>query len=269
MDWPKDIVIWSEGVRQCMSIPFTWLLPKAKRYIESFPGVWIVGGPAAMLMPEYLIKIAQVGTTYPGVLQRINPLATRTTMGCPRQCSFCGVRMICGPEFRQLDNWPDLPVVCDDNLLAADGEHFEKVCHRLQKHGWCDFNQGLDARLLKPWHALRIAKIKKPLVRLALDSDDLRDVWARAVDYCLTAGIRKSHIRSYVLCGVTSPENDWKRCGFVESFGVKALPMWMHRLNCLRYNEITPMQEVNGWDKQKQRQLMGWYYKHKGKKLVM
>jgi hypothetical protein len=270
--WPKDILIWSEGVgqrqRQCMSIPFTWLLPKAKRYIEGFPGEWIVGGPAVRLMPDYLAGVAQVGTSYPGVLQMVNPLATRTTTGCPNRCQFCGVEKICGP-FKQLASWPDLPVICDDNLLAASDEHFEKVCYRLQQHGWCDFNQGLDARLLTPWDAKQIAKIKRPIVRLALDSDAMRGRWATAVDYLRTAGIAKNNIRTLVLCGFYGNlEADWKRCEFVQSYGLKASPMWFHRLDCLHYNEVTEDQEAMGWSKDKQRQLLRWYYKHSGKKAV-
>jgi hypothetical protein len=275
IEWPKDIVCWNEGDgkggvgRQCMSIPFTWLLPKAKRYIESFPGVWIVGGPAVRLMPDYLSGLCEIGTMYPGVLQRINPLATRTTEGCPNHCSFCGVKKISLRGFRQYENWPDLPIICDDNLLAADYEHFEEVCFRLQDHGWCDFNQGLDARLLTPWHALRIAKIKKPIVRLALDNDATRGAWATAVDYLRTAGVAVRNIRSYVLCGHDGhPELDWGRCEFVESYGIKALPMWYHRLDCLHYGEVTEAQQSKGWTKEKQRQLMRWYYKHSGKKLI-
>ena len=131
IDWPKDIVCWSEGDgkggvgRRCMSVPFTWLLQKAQRIVDSFPGVWIAGGPAVMLMPDYL-KRCQIGYQYPGVLQRINPQATRTSEGCPRQCSFCGVRRIY-PLFRELETCPDQPIICDDNLTATSGEHFEQV----------------------------------------------------------------------------------------------------------------------------------------------
>lgn len=270
LNWPKDLTIWEETsqgqiIRRCMSVPFTWLLPKAKRFIESFPGVWIVGGPAVQLMPDYLAGVAQVGREYPGVLQRVNPMATRTTVGCPNRCIFCGIRRISGNQFRELDDWPDLPIVCDDNLMAASREHFEKVCFRLQQHGWCDFNQGLDCRLLTPWHALRIQRIGKPIVRMALDDDETKDRWATAMDYLLTAGIPKSRIRSYVLIGRGTPENDWKRCGYVESFGVKALPMWYHSLRGMYYGEILPCQQTNGWSKDEQRRIMRYYYQHSGR----
>ena len=267
--WPKDIVVWQEGRTGYMSVPFTWLLPKAQWLIDQgdlFLERWIVGGPATKLMPNYL----QGCTTQhwmPGVLQRINPLATRTTLGCTRNCAFCGVRKIEG-EFKELEHWPNLPIICDNNLLAASVEHFHYVMDcLLMNWDWCDFNQGLDARLLTTEYAKRISEIRKPIVRLALDHDGDREVWANAYHLLREQGVAKSHIRTYVLCGWRgTPEDDWRRCEFVESFGTMALPMWYHPLNTLKHNPVQPEQAARGWDHDKRRQLMRWYYKHTGSK---
>ena len=140
---------------------------------------------------------------------------------------------------------------------------------RLVEWGWCDFNQGLDCRLLTPHHARRIAEVGKPLVRLALDADGLREPWGKAVETLLDAGVAKSRIRSLVLCGLQgSPEDDWRRCEFVELCGIDASPMWFHRLDCLEYGEVTAAQQARGWTKTEQRRLMRWYYKHSGSKLL-
>jgi len=273
-NWPKDITVWHEGDTGYMSVPFTWLLPKARHAIRQrtfFASRWVVGGPAVQLMPDYLADTdAEVGGDMPGVLQRVNPYATRTTTGCPNRCQFCGIgRRLIEGDFCELPDWPDGPILCDNNLLAASREHFERVIDRLRPWGWCDFNQGLDARLLTPWHAARIATLRRPMVRLALDSDSEREVWARAVDYLLTAGIAKRNIRTYVLCGFRgSPEENWLRCEFVQSFKIRALPMWFHPLDALEYGAVTEGQQQAGWTKQKQRQLMQWYYKHRGSNLV-
>jgi len=81
--------------------------------------------------------------------------------------------------------------------------------------------------------------------------------------------VAKSRIRCYVLCGHDgTPQSDWQRCEFVQSFGIKALPMWMHELDAMHYNLVTEKQEANGWTKDRQRQLMRWYYKHSGRKLI-
>jgi len=216
-------------------------------------------------MPEYLADIpgVSIGHTMPGVLQRINPMATRTTVGCPRRCAFCGVRRI-EPLFAELPDWPDKPIFCDNNVLAAGHEHFAKVIDRVRHWGWCDFNQGLDARLLTDTHAELLATVAKPIVRFALDNDGDREVWATAVERVRTAGIAKSRIRSYVLCGFDGDSDaDRARCEFVESFGLMALPMWYHPLNSLRYNAVTPQQQRMGWTKRKQRELMCWYYQHR------
>lgn len=265
--WPKDITIWQEGRTGFMSIPFTWLLPRAKWLIRQgdlWVDRWIVGGPAVKLLPDYLRGLAEYGPDDPSVIQRVHPQATRTTAGCPRSCAFCGVRRICG-EFRELDGWPNLPILIDDNLLAASPMHFIRVLAKLQ-HEWegVDFNQGLDCRLLTAFHAKWLALLTKPTIRLALDHDSERQAWADALDRMLTAGIARSRIRSLVLCGFDGgPQEDRDRCEYVESFGVKALPMWYHRLDSMRQNEVTEEQRSLGWTHEKSRELMCWYYWHR------
>ncbi len=265
-EWPKDITEWHVGRTGYLSIPFTWLLPKARERVQQrdmFTDRWVLGGPAVRLMPDYPLGGAEVRDFASGVLQRINPQATRTTTGCVRNCRFCGVRRIEG-DFRELPDWPDLPILCDNNLLAASPEHFDRVIDRLIVHGWADFNQGLDARLLTVYHAERIAEIKKPVARLALDNDHDRGVWADAVERLRGAGLAVSKIRSYVLCGFQgSLDEDWERCRFVESLGVMALPMWFHELDALIPNSVTAKQQRMGWTNRKRRELMCWYYQHR------
>jgi len=273
--WPKDLTIWQSGRTGYLSVPFTWLLPKAREYVlqgDLFAKRWIVGGPAVRLMPWFFdgVPNVKIGDYAKGVLQRVNPMATRTTVGCPRRCKFCGIgrRKIEG-EFRELDDWPNLPVICDNNLLAANVAHFKIVIDRLVHWQWCDFNQGLDARLLTPWHAEQIARITVPMVRLSLDSDADREAWTTAVDRLRTAGIAKKRIRTYVLCGLSGgPEADWARCEFVESFKLRALPQWYHPLDAMTYGAVTPEQEAMGWTKQGQRHLMRYYYQHTGRPLA-
>ena len=251
-----------------MSIPFTWNLPDVAsrlRQRSMFVDRWVVGGPAVKLMPEYLASIpcVTIGDQMPGVLQRVQPMATRTTVGCIRRCQFCGVKQI-EPKFAELEDWPDLPVFCDNNVLAASDEHFAKVLDRVRHWKWCDFNQGLDARLLTDFHAKLLASVSGSIVRFALDNDSDREPWTHAVDRVRTAGVAKSRIRSYVLCGFSGdPDSDRERCEFVESFGLKALPMWYHRLDALTYNSVTDDQKAMGWTRKKQLKLFGWYYQHR------
>ncbi|MGE4536303.1 MAG: hypothetical protein AB7D37_04425 [Desulfovibrio sp.] len=269
--WPKGPTTWIAGRVLFVSIPFTWNLPAVRESLSRPNLLWeraIVGGPAVDLMPVFFAGLGHVtvGNDLPGVLQRVPPLATRTTTGCPNQCGFCAIgRGLVEPGgFRELEDWPDLPIITDNNLFAASPTHFDRVMDRLERWGWCDFNQGVDCRLLSEHHAERIARIKRPVVRLALDNMRQADAWEIAQGRLLRAGVPQSAIRSYALVGFDAgPDEAWCRCQWVEGHGVKALPMWFHRLDSLERNAVTPMQEALGWTNEERMRLMQWFYKHR------
>jgi hypothetical protein len=221
-----------------------------------------VGGPAVELMPDYL-KGTEVGHEMPGVLQRINPLATRTTTGCPCRCRFCGVPRIEG-KFVELEEFHEGPIVCDNNFLASSPRHQERVVGMLRGFGWADFNQGLDASLVTRENAELIASIGKPIIRMALDSWEERESWSRAFELWREAGVPKKRIRSYVLIGFEAgPELAWDQCRWIERFGVKPLPMWYTPLNAMKENMVIEDQEAEGWSDYERRKIMQWFYKHK------
>jgi hypothetical protein len=279
-NWQKGILSWDDAGTLCISVVFTWHLPLARKYAESMRHRRVrIGGPAVALMPQFLFGCgAEIGGNYPGVLQKFNPLATRTSVGCIRMCEFCSVPIIEGaPTLAQfgrrqaeLPDWPDLPVIADNNLIANSIEHFDKVCDRLEKHEWCDFNQGTDARLLTDHHAERIARLKRPVVRLALDAMSYADKWEAALERLLRAGVKKHSVRTYVLMAwgpsgttPTSPDECWKVCEFVQARGIKPLPQWFHELDALEHNIVTDKQAAAGWTDYERRRLMQWSYQHK------
>lgn len=265
--WPKKPVSWIYGRVKHVSIPFTWNLPAVKAGFAQRSLFWnaaIVGGPAVRLMPGYFADLGYVseGEESPGVLQRINPLATRTTVGCLRKCKFCGVKDI-EPEYRELDDWPNLPLICDNNLLAASDLHIEKVMGRLVDLGQADFNQGLDCRLMTQDIAALIGEIRRPIVRLSCDSGKMKDKWKSAFEKLRCAGIAKRNIRTYCLIGFDSdPSEAWSRCEYIESHGLDAYPMWFHELDALEANTVTDRQRLMGWDDFERRKIMRWYYQH-------
>jgi hypothetical protein len=266
--WPKYITQWIVNSTLYISVPFTWLLPLTRHIANTPSFLWstvIVGGPATKLMPGYFDGLSNVhiGDRMPGVLQRVNPNATRTTEGCIRKCGFCGVSKI-EPAYLELEDWPDLPILCDNNILAASEKHFDKVCDRLEKHGHCDFNQGIDARLLTDYHAERLRRIGESTIRLSLDNPAMRDPFENAYIVLRRAKFPKRLIRSYVLCGFNdTPELAWEQCEFVESHGVKALPMWFHPLDAMKQNQVSEEQGKNGWTDYERRRIMQWFYWHK------
>lgn len=269
--WPKGPTYWIEGRTLNVSIPFTWNLPTVKGELSQKCFDWdtaIVGGPAVELIPGYFDGMDHVteGHESPGVLQRINPEATRTTTGCNRKCKFCGIGTgkIEPGGLVELDDWPDLPVVCDNNILAASQAHFDKVVDRLKRHGWADFNQGIDARLLTDYHAERLKEIGRPIIRLALDGMGYADKWENAFATLRRAGFPLNLIRSYALVGFNSgPDEAWERCRWIEEHKIKALPMWFHALDATQENQVTKDQKRLGWTDYERRRIMQWYYQHK------
>lgn len=278
--WQKGILSWDDGDAVCISVVFTWELPEAREYARAIQGMFQrkvrMGGPAvrlfASLRPDYLADCGADLSDYPGVLQRYNPMATRTSEGCIRMCEFCSVPIIeglpvlqkTGSRQRELRDWPDLPVIADNNLLANSIDHFDHVCDRLEKHDWCDFNQGVDPRILNEHHAERIARLKRPTVRLALDHPSLFGIWEKALELLLKAGVPKSRIKSYVLVAWKwGIETAWEVCRFVEKHGIKPLPQWFHELDTLEHNIVTPKQTGLGWNDYERRRLMQWFYQHK------
>lgn len=260
----------------CISVVFTWDLPRARLYAKSLPYRKIrIGGPAVGLLPDFFSDLPNVetGGSIPGMLQRWNQWATRTSLGCGRKCSFCGVPRVAAMEAKAISgtpimafaDWPDLPVIADDNLLMVrPASHFDKVMDRLEKWDWCDFNQGTDARLLTDHHVERFKRLKNPTIRLALDSMGYVDAWDLALEKLLRGGIPKYQIRTYAIIGFgTSPDQCWQICQHIEKQGIKPLPMWFHELDALERNIVTARQAALGWTDYARCHLFQWYYHHK------
>jgi hypothetical protein len=112
--------------------------------------------------------------------------------------------------------------------------------------------------------ARQLARIKNPIIRLALDNIAYRGAWEEAVDNLLSAGVRKRCIRSLVLVGFDSdPQEAWTRCQYIESKGIKPAPAWYHALDCMGHNIITAEQRALGWTDYERRRIMQWFYQHK------
>lgn len=259
-DWPKKPYKWIESDTLYISVPFTWNLPEVRAEILQGSFYWsraVVGGPAVKLMPEYLADMAEIRNSYPGVLQKINSNATKSTEGCIRKCMFCAVPKIEG-EFRELEEWPDRPVYIDNNILAASRAHFDKVIDRLKKHPYSDFNQGLDARLLTNYHAGRLAELRKPIIRLAWDTPGQEQAILAALGKLLGTGIPKSRIFCYVLLGyLDTPRESIYRLETLRNLGVKASPMWYHPIDCMDCRR--PINESLGWNLELMRDFMKYW----------
>ena len=214
IDWLKSIAQWTIGPTLYLSVPFTWLLPQVRALAEKHDGPVAAGGPAVQLMPDYLK--GTVKTLNPSVpiepLLFHHPLATFSSRGCPNECLFCGVKKLEG-SFVQLKEWRLAPILCDNNLLAATRAHFNRVIERLKclpdatlRIQPVDFNQGLEAGLLKPHHARRMAELKAVKVRFAFDHINKESAVADAIRLCRKHGLKNFGV--YVLVGYNDTPDD-------------------------------------------------------------
>lgn len=233
--WSKTFLEWQEEWTAYLSVVFTWDLPLAYQRAAwlGMQGYRVIaGGPAVKLMPSYLADVAEIQEDEPTALERHNPLATFTSRGCVRKCSFCAVWRIEG-MIREIDDFPIRPIVCDNNLLGCSVAHFDKVIDRLKPLHDIDFNQGLDARLLTDHHASRLAELDCR-VRLAFDHVSTEQAFLTAYERLRKEKIPKSRIRVYVLVGYNdTPEDALYRLRLVHNLGIEPNPMRYNPLDTL------------------------------------
>ena len=251
--WPKSVVRWRCGRTLYLSVPFSWLMDDAAQIAADHKvGPVVAGGPA----------VAYAGAPWADetppecpfdVLAKHNALATFTTRGCPNKCEFCAVPKTEG-DFRELDQWKPAPVICDNNIMAASRKHFSKVITELRRFPYCDFNQGLDARLFTAWHAGEIAKLKGCKVRFAFDHTGTESEVADAIEASRKAGL--SDFGVYVLVGFRdSPEDAMYRLEKVREWGIRPNPMRFQPLNTKKKNSHV----ADGWTGPLLAKMMHYY----------
>ena len=260
--WIKNIAQWTIGRTLYLSIPFTWLLPKAETIAKNHDGPVVAGGPAVQLLPDFL-KGAVKAVNQPCPIEPLlfhNPLATFTSRGCPNHCGFCAVPRLEG-DFSELADWRLAPIVCDNNLLAATKSHFNRVIDRLKmlpeatlKIQPVDFNQGLEARRLKPYHVRRMAELKAVKVRFAFDHVNDEPALTKAIKLCRDQGLKNFGV--YVLIGFDdTPDEALYRLEKVRSWGINPNPMRYQPLDSLAKNSYLPV----AWDENVLKAVMRYY----------
>lgn len=239
MGWSGGMVEWLDGGAAFLSVVFSWKLPAAFQraaWLKAQGYSVVVGGPAAYINPSYFDGVASVQMWDKEVVVMHNPEATFTSRGCIRKCPFCIVPKTEG-HLVELADWPVRPIVCDNNLLACSNQHFDSVMDKLSPLVNIDFNQGLDARLLTPYHAGRLAALHTKVIRLAWDDVASEDQFLRAVDLLLSAGIRPQKVTVYCLIGYKdTPEDALYRLNKTKSMGLLPFPMRYQPLNTPRRN---------------------------------
>lgn len=225
------------------------------RYRSLFPRARVqVGGIYASLMPEHAGSTgAEIHT---GLLPEAEDFAPDYSLvpswdasilfssrGCVRRCAFCSVPKIepdfhCQPSIAGLVEPAHRRIVLwDNNFLASP--FAPDILDELADMGkTVDFNQGLDARLLTPALAEKLARVRQRLLRIAYDTPGEGKVAQRAIEYLAEAGISKKKIVVYVLFNFRdSPDDFLRRIHDLMSWDVTAYPMRFEPLNSLKKNQ--------------------------------
>ena len=177
-----------------ISVAFTYDVKKAEWLEMQWRDVGVpvkMGGPAFNKPGKEFIPGRYVKEGY-----------TITSRGCPNNCWFCAVpgRENGLHELEIKDGWN----ILDDNILACSDEHILKVFEMLKRQKERpEFTGGLEAKIMKPWHAKKLHEIKTARMYFAYDTPDDYEPLVYAGKLLKDAGFRvSSHIACcYVLIG--------------------------------------------------------------------
>lgn len=154
-----------------------------------------------------------------------------SSRGCVRKCPFCSVPQL-EPRFEAKKSIKHLiypghkrAILWDNNILASP--YWQNIFDELEESGLeIDFNQGLDARLLTEETALRLGRLRIPIVRLAYDSKGIKKSLKKAIGLLKDVGIDGRRVVVYCLYGyLDTPEDFLERVKDLITWGVVAYPM--------------------------------------------
>jgi hypothetical protein len=170
-----------------------------------------------------------------------------SSRGCIRRCPFCSVSQL-EPEFEAKKSVKHLiypghkkVILWDNNILASP--YWQNIFDELEDSGLeIDFNQGLDARLLTEETALRLRRLRIPVVRLAYDSKGIKKSLKKAIGILKDVGIDGRRIVVYCLYDyLDTPEDFLERVKDLITWGVVAYPMRYQPLEpCIKDSYISP-----------------------------
>ncbi len=261
-----DLVQLVRGIEEISFVPdridvaslFTWdwqpVWRAVRHYKQTYPNAEVrLGGIYASLLPEHA-TLSGADTVHEGLVQAaewVRPdyslvpewqssilFATR---GCPRKCGFCSVPKLEGPPIpgvgsveSQLEPGHKKAVFFDNNVLALPNA-MDIFAELVDLGIQVDFNQGMDARLVKEDNAALIGKMNMPFIRMAFDYRGIRPWVERAIEILKAHGVRGRQIIFYVLHNyVDDPEDFFERVRDLLLWGVVVYPMRYEPLTTLK-----------------------------------
>lgn len=212
-----------------ISVAFTYDIPRAEWLAEQWRHVAPVkvGGPAYN---------ERGGEFIPGMYLKQGYVIT--SRGCNNNCWFCSVP-------KREGRLHTLPIaegwnVLDDNLLACPDDHVNAVFDMLARQDRRpEFTGGLEAKIIKPWHAKRLKEIKTKRLYMAYDTPDDYEPLVEAGKMLLDAGFTTaSHtLGCYCLIGYRGDSYEAAAKRMRQAAAAGFVPMAMlYRDNTGRYD---------------------------------
>jgi len=219
--YPCDLV--------CISSLFTYDLPQVllaisevRSYDQHVP--IIVGGICASLIPEMFPEGINVFVGTSDVLDQCVPdyqhvdweiaspwnefSFTFTSRGCPNKCAYCGVWRL-EPNRHIVSNWREhivaskqYAMISDNNISSFPTEHVCNVANYLCELGkQVIIDNGLDPKHVTPKVCVALARVSfyKEGLRLSFDRLSEKEVFTKAIQMLIDAGVRPSSIMSYCI----------------------------------------------------------------------
>lgn len=212
-----------------ISCTFTWDKPEAERlraaWEHFYPGRVRIGGPAYESPADGFTpgRYVKAGMTF-------------TSRGCIRHCPFCFVPRREG-KLRLLPIVPGWDIQ-DNNLLACPRPHVEAVLDMLNTQPKpARFTGGIDARLVQPWFAERLGKMRVQILYTSFDAPKERPAVERAVKILRDAGLSQRKVGCYVLVGYKGDTQDAAtgRLEWVKEIGGMPFAMFYRPADELRF----------------------------------
>lgn len=199
-----------------ISVVFTWDKPLAEsmgNYYRSIGAKVQIGGPA---------YDDPGGEFCPG---RFNaPGVVISHRGCVRNCKWCYVPKREGQKIRHLATIHPGNILQDNNILACNREHKEKVWSMLRKQRAVSLRGGLDARLLKDEDIENIRSLRLYDLFTAYDDKENKKASLSAIQRLRSAGIPQGKLRCYVLIGFDGETRSQAEGRLWDCFTAGALP---------------------------------------------
>ena len=238
---------------------------------RQFPKARIkVGGIFPSLMPEVVEKHTGIKPwigLYPkidnelpdfSIFPKVKYGYVVTSRGCIHKCEFCAVKTL-EPKFSLVDNWKAqvkhiyengirILNIQDNNFLATPKSHQRQVIEFLSQYKdlKIDFNQALEAKLFRPFHAELFKKINIPNLRFAFDGIHEDGYFQEAVKIARRSG-RNQRITAYVLYNFDdTPEDFWYR--ITEAFKLQCS---IHPMKYAPINQMSRRYIGKHWSKEK------------------